>query len=223
MSKTEPAKREIRSPSDLNEVTFDPKGLIPVVSQDATTGEVLMVAWANREAIEQTLATRVLHFWSRSRDQLWQKGETSGNSQSLVSLHLDCDGDTLLALVNPAGPACHTGQRTCFGAGAFPETTTRRDVGRSSVFDELQAIIEERDRERPPTSYTTRLLEDENLRIKKLGEEVSELIASLVKGEDSAPEEAADLVYHMMVSLQGAGRSWREVERALEKRRGAGG
>lgn len=222
MPRAEQSKREIRAPSDLSEVTFDPKGLIPVVSQDARTGEVLMVAWANREAIEETLATRILHFWSRSRDQLWKKGETSGNTQSLVSLHIDCDGDTLLALVDPAGPACHTGQRTCFGADAIPETAIHSTGGRSSVFDELQAIVEDRDRERPPSSYTTRLLEDENLRIKKLGEEVSELIASLVRGEDNAPEEAADLVYHMMVSLQAAGCSWRDVERALEKRRGTG-
>ena len=214
--------REIRSPADLEAISFDDNGLIPVVSQDADTGDVLMVAWANREALEETLATRIMHFWSRSRDALWKKGETSGNAQSLVSLHGDCDGDTLLALVKPLGPACHTGERTCFGEGASPEREAA-DAGataRSSVLHELSSIVEERDRERPEGSYTTRLLEDENLRLKKLGEEVSELIAALVRRDESASEEAADLVYHLVVALQGVGRSWAEVEDALARRRG---
>ena len=214
--------REIRTSADLEAITFDGGGLIPVVSQDAETGDVLMVAWANRKALEETLATRIMHFWSRSRKTLWKKGETSGNAQSLVSLHGDCDGDTLLALVNPLGPACHTGERTCFGKGANPERDRANEGAQagSSVLRDLSTIVEERDRERPEDSYTTRLLEDENLRLKKLGEEVSELIAALVRRDESAPEEAADLVYHLVVALRGVGRSWAEVEQALTQRRG---
>ena len=218
-----PTDREIRSADDLAAITFDARGLVTVVSQDARTGNVLMVAWANRQALEETIVTRRLHFWSRSRGRLWQKGETSGHSQALVSLHIDCDGDTVLALVNPAGPACHTGEVTCFGKRSSP--TVADPVGGkgtgSSVLHELSAIVEQRDRERPEGSYTTRLLEDENLRLKKLGEELSELIAALVRGNETVPEEAADLVYHLVVALQGAGRGWDEVESALAKRRGS--
>lgn len=214
--------RAIRIPADLEAITFDGNGLIPVVAQDSETGDVLMVAWANRKALEETLATRSMHFWSRSRNTLWKKGEASGNSQSLVSLHSDCDGDTLLAFVNPLGPACHTGERTCFGKGASPERDRVNAGARagSSVLRDLSTIVEERDRERPEGSYTTRLLEDENLRLKKLGEEVSELIAALVRRDESASEEAADLIYHVVVALQGIGRSWAEVEQALTQRRG---
>ena len=125
--------REIQTQDDLKAVHFDPAGLVPVVSQDAQTGEVLMVAWANRLALEETLATRIMHFWSRSRMSLWQKGETSGNTQSLVSLHLDCDGDTLLALVHPVGPACHTGASTCFGEGSAPDPALSDEIGRAHV------------------------------------------------------------------------------------------
>ncbi len=214
--------RELRTSIDLNAVTFDRGGLVTVVSQDAHTGDVLMVAWANRQALEETLATRTMHFWSRSRDTLWRKGETSGNTQSLVSLHMDCDGDTLLALVNPVGPACHTGDLTCFGGGASPGHAPEGGDSSAdpSVLHELSEIVENRDTRRPEGSYTTRLLDNENLRLKKLGEEMSELIAALVRRDETASEEAADLVYHVMVALQGAGRSWREVEDALARRRG---
>ena len=213
--------RVIQSAADLEAVTFDSDDLVTVVSQDARTGEVLMVAWANRVALEKTLTTRIMHFWSRSRDMLWKKGETSGNTQALVSLHLDCDSDTLLALVDPLGPACHTGDRTCFGAGAAPGLKSAdAPVGTAqSVLAELSAILDDRDRERPEGSYTTRLLEDENLRVKKLGEELSELIVALTLKEDSVTDEAADLVYHLMVALKGAGHSWAEVEQTLARRR----
>jgi phosphoribosyl-ATP pyrophosphohydrolase/phosphoribosyl-AMP cyclohydrolase len=211
--------REIRTQDDLKAVRFDPAGLIPVVSQDAQTGEVLMVAWANRLALEETLATRIMHFWSRSRTSLWKKGETSGNTQSLVSLHLDCDGDTLLALVHPVGPACHTGESTCFGEGSAPEPAPSDGGARPSILGELSLVLEDRDKERPEGSYTTRLLEDENLRLKKLGEEMTELVIELVRGEGRAPEEAADLLYHLLVALRGAGHGWREVEEILARRR----
>ena len=212
------ADREVRVVEDLKGVTFDPAGLVPLVSQDAETGEVLMVAWANRLALEKTLTTRMMHFWSRSRERLWKKGEDSGNTQSLLSMHLDCDGDTLLALVNPVGPACHTGERTCFGKGSAPGQRTATVEVNPSILKKLASVIEERDRDRPEGSYTTRLLEDENLRIKKLGEEVSELIIELVRRGQRAPEEAADLLYHVLVAIHGAGHRWQDVEDVLAER-----
>ncbi|MSR22081.1 MAG: bifunctional phosphoribosyl-AMP cyclohydrolase/phosphoribosyl-ATP diphosphatase HisIE [Gemmatimonadetes bacterium] len=204
-----PTDRRIRDGADLDALSFDGKGLVPVVVQDASTGRLLMLAWANRMALETTLATGAMHFWSRSRGALWRKGETSGNTQALVSLHADCDGDTVIALVTPAGPACHTGEETCFGLDAYP----------ASVLDELSGVIRARARERPEGSYTTRLLGDENLRLKKLGEEVAELISALARKDAGISAEAADLVYHLLVALEGAGVGWGEVERELERRR----
>ncbi len=210
------ADRRVRAAAELDRLVFNGDGLIPVVAQDGTEGAVLMVAWANREALEKTLETGVMHYWSRSRKALWRKGETSGNTLSLLSLHADCDGDTLLARVSPSGPACHTGDPTCFGEGAVPDMS----IPEGGVLEELWSVLEARDRDRPEGSYTTRLLADEDLRLKKLGEEATELIVSLVRGEARASEEAADLVYHLLVALKGAGRSWREVEGELERRRG---
>ena len=207
---TDATDRRIRSATDLAMVRFDDNGLVPVVAQDARSGDALMVAWANREALERTLTEGALYFWSRSKQVLWKKGGTSGNTLALVSLHADCDGDTLLAFVNPAGPACHTGEPTCFGAGA---TLTEGTVSA------LAALIPARNRERPEGSYTTRLLGDENLRLKKLGEETAELVAALSRGAPNAAEEAADLIYHVMVALEAAGPGWSEVEKALERRR----
>jgi len=225
--------RQIETAAALEGIRFDPFGLVPVVAQEAEGGTVLMVGWANREALERTLATGLLTFWSRSRAAIWQKGETSGHTLTLVSLHLDCDGDTLLARVRPAGPACHTGDGGCFGLGSSPTDTTqpggensvdqaasRGEEGARSLLQELWAVIEERDRERPAGSYTTRLLEDENLRLKKLGEEVAELLTALARKEPRASEEAADLLYHLLVALRGAGRSWGEVEDELRRRGG---
>jgi phosphoribosyl-AMP cyclohydrolase / phosphoribosyl-ATP pyrophosphohydrolase len=212
--------RRIRSSTDVEGLTFDARGLLPVVTQDAGTGLLLMVAWANREALGRTLETGVMHYYSRSRDALWKKGETSGNTLELVSLHADCDADTVLARVRPTGPACHTGEVTCFGEGAGPEeepTSAARPGG--SILPELWSLIEARDRDRPDGSYTTRLLEDENLRIKKLGEEMAELIAALVRRDAGAAEEGADLIYHLLVALRGAGRSWTEVEEELARRK----
>ena len=207
--------RRIRSAAELESVRFDKEGLIPVVAQDAKSGDVLMVAWGNREALARSLAESTMYFWSRSRERLWKKGETSGNTLALVSLHADCDGDTLLGLVNPAGPACHTGETTCFGAG----TTFGATADRAETVSALAALIRARNRERPEGSYTTRLLGDENLRLKKLGEETAELVAALSRGSSNAAEEAADLIYHIMVALEAAGPGWSEVEKALERRR----
>ena len=224
------ADRRLRTRGDLDALDFAKQGgLLPVVVQDADAGDVLMVAWADREALEATLETGEMHFRSRSRDELWRKGETSGNVQRVRSLHADCDADTVLALVESSGPACHTGDRTCFGVegvGAGEPTETDEVAGEPtaaapSVLDELWEVLERRSRERPDGSYTVRLLDDENLRLKKLGEETAELVATLARGEAGrAPEEAADLLYHVLVSLLGAGASLQDVIAELEARRG---
>lgn len=213
-------RRLVRT-EELDTLRYDDRGLVPVVSQDAATGAVLMVAWANREALALSLETGFMHYWSRSRQALWKKGETSGNLQIVRSLHADCDADTVLARVSTEGPACHTGEQTCFGA--LPEAEAQPEAaeaaGRSALLDELWRVLEDRDRERPEGSWTTRLLADENLRLKKLGEETVELVTALVRGDERASEEAADLVYHIMVALKGAGRSWDEVIAELSRRR----
>lgn len=203
--------RRLASPADLDALNFDAAGLVPVVAQDARDGRVLMVAWANREALEQTLATGYATFWSRSRGELWKKGVTSGNTLELVSLHSDCDGDTLLARVSPAGPACHTGEETCFGAEAAPEA--------EATFPAVWSTLVSRAEDRPEGSYTVRLIEDENLRIKKLGEENAELIQALLRDDGRAPEEAADLIYHTLVALLANGHSLDDLLAELESRR----
>lgn len=208
------AERVLRSGEDLHRVAFDERGLVPVIAQDAGDGAVLMMAWATREALERSLETGELHFWSRSRRRLWRKGETSGHVLRLVSLHRDCDGDTVLARVRPRGPACHTGSRTCFGG----ETEGPQEP---DTLERLQEVLEQRKRERPAGSYTTRLLEDENLRLKKLGEETAELIAALARGRrEEATEEAADLLYHLLVALAAEDLSVKDVQRVLASRRG---
>lgn len=202
--------RALRVAADLDGLRFDERGLVPVVAQDGAGGRVLMVAWANREALALTLETGDLHFWSRSRGALWRKGETSGNVLRLVSLHADCDGDTVLAVAAPTGPACHTGEESCFG-----EDTPGGDPIRA-----LWAVIEERARIRPEGSYTTRLLGEENLRFKKLGEETAELLVALVRADrERIPEEAADLLYHVLVALRAAEVDLDEVLEVLETRR----
>ena len=208
--------RTLRSSADLDGLDFDKAaGLVPVVAQDASDGRVLMVAWADREALERSLSTGKGHFWSRSRAAMWMKGETSGNVLHVESLHVDCDGDTVLMRVRPSGPACHTGEPTCFGEGADPP----RDAG--TILGELDAVLAERQRDRPEGSYTVRLMDDENLRLKKLGEETAELVAALAKLDtERAAEEAADLLYHLLAALRGTGVDLGEVLRALEERRG---
>ncbi len=215
--------RALRTTADLDGLTWNERGLLPVVAQDAATGEVLMVAWANREALENTLETGEAWFWSRSRETLWRKGETSGNVLRLVSLHADCDGDTVLARVQPTGPACHTGDWTCFGLGSAPTGAGSPDEGAAApdVLAELDRVLAERARTRPEGSYTTRLLADENLRLKKLGEETVELVSALVRQDrERIPEEAADLLYHVLVALRATGTDLAAVLAVLEARRG---
>jgi phosphoribosyl-ATP pyrophosphohydrolase/phosphoribosyl-AMP cyclohydrolase len=202
--------RALRDASDLDGLAFDDAGLVPVVAQDVDAGTVLMMAWADRTALERSLTTGEMHFWSRSRGELWRKGATSGNTLRVHSLHADCDGDAVLARVAPAGPACHTNEMTCFGDG-----TERVDTLR-----ELDEVVRERAETLPEGSYTTRLLTDENLRLKKLGEETAELVLAAARGErERVTEEAADLVYHLIVALRAAGSSWDDVREALARRR----
>lgn len=205
--------RALRTPADLDGLDFAKAGgLLPVVAQDAATGEVLMLAFADREALEATLRTGHVHFRSRARGELWRKGETSGNVLRLVSLHADCDADAVLALCEPTGPACHTGERTCFGDGAGPS-------GAGAMLEALARVIEVRATERPEGSYTVRLLDDPNLRLKKLGEEGAELVAALATGEsERLTEEAADLLYHLLVALRGAGVELEAVAEVLRGR-----
>lgn len=204
--------RRIAGAADLDALAFDERGLLPVVAQDAGDGRVLMVAWADREALARTLDTGRVHFWSRSRGALWMKGETSGHVLDLVSLHGDCDGDTVLARVRPAGPACHTGEATCFGDGAAPAA--------EGTLPAVWATLVARAADRPEGSYTVRLLDDPNLRVKKLGEETAELIQALVRGDaPRATEEAADLLYHALASLLAAGATLDDLLAELESRR----
>jgi len=207
--------RTIRTAADLGTLRFmgadgTTDGLLPVVVEDAATGETLMVAFANRLALERTLATGQMHFWSRRRNELWRKGETSGNTLALISLHADCDADTVLARVRPAGPTCHTGERTCFGEGADAPVGA---LGR------LDRTLASRAADRPSGSYTVKLLDDPNLRLKKLGEETAELVAALATGNTAkAVDEAADLVYHVLVALRASGADIAPLLEELDRR-----
>jgi len=205
--------RTLRTKKDLDTLAFDGgssgNGLLPVVVQDHASGEVLMLAFANRQALEKTLESGQMHFWSRRRNELWKKGETSGNTLALVSLHADCDSDSVLARVIPAGPTCHTNERTCFGDGASAAVAA---LGR------LDRTLASRAQERPAGSYTVRLLDDRNLRLKKLGEETAELVAALATREDKAADEGADLLYHLLVALRAEGITAGDLLAALEKR-----
>lgn len=209
------ADRTIREASDLDTLDFDKAdGLMPVVVQAESTGDVLMVAFANREALQASLETGQMHFWSRSRASLWRKGETSGNTLTVRRLHTDCDNDTVLAVVEPTGPACHTGDRSCFGAGSEAGS-------RSSVLERLDETLADRAATRPDGSYTVRLLDDANLRLKKLGEESAELVAALATADrERAIEEAADLIYHVAVGLRAEGLGLDQVLEALAERAG---
>ena len=200
------------APFDLDALDFAKGGgLVTVVTQDASTGAVLMVAFADRAALEQTIATGEMHYHSRRRG-LWHKGSTSGNVQVVESLSADCDGDAVLARVRSVGPACHTGAPSCFGRRAL-------DADILSALDATIAARAARPSVRP--SYTRRLLDDRNLRLKKLGEESTELAVALADGDaQRAVDEAADLVYHVLTALRALGVGIDEVRAVLERRAG---
>ncbi len=208
-----PAARQTTEALDA-EVLYDDHGLVPCVVQDHDTGEVLTLAYMNAEALAQTRATGELHLYSRSRKQLWHKGETSGNVQIVKALRLDCDGDTLLALVAPAGPACHTGERTCFHRGEL------EPVSPHEVLPELERTIGARAKDRPEGSYTVTLLDDRELAGEKVREEAEEVArAAREESDERVDEEAADLLYHLLVLIKGRGRGLADAERVLDGRR----
>lgn len=194
---------------DPSTLHFDEQGLIVAVAQDAATGTVLMVAYMDREALSRTAETGDAHFWSRSRQRLWRKGETSGNVLHVEGVQADCDGDSLLLSVHPIGPACHTGQRSCFSAPAI-------------LLDQLQATIRARNLSRPAGSYTAQLLEGGRAQIlRKVGEEAIEVIvAADHESDDALVREIADLWYHAMVLLEERGLDSIAVWRELANRRG---
>jgi phosphoribosyl-ATP pyrophosphohydrolase/phosphoribosyl-AMP cyclohydrolase len=193
---------------DANTLNFEKgNGLVTVVAQDATTGAVLMLAHMDREALARTLETGEMHYRSRTRG-LWHKGATSGNVQRVVSLTPDCDGDAILARVHPAGPACHTGSVSCFDVAENGDALTA-----------LAATIEARASGADGASYTRKLLDNRNLRLKKLGEEAVELSVALAdEDRERAVEEGADLLYHMLVALRAAGVTLDDVRATLSAR-----
>jgi len=216
----------VAAPALIDTLRFNEAGLIPAVAQDWLDGAVLMVAWMNREAIERSLASGEVHYWSRSRQELWHKGATSGHIQTLCGLRYDCDADVLLLTVQQQGQvACHTGARSCFydqgerpsagGPTALPPP--------ADVCSELARVIEGRRDQPEPGSYTNRLLEGGDNRIlKKIGEESAEFVMAC---KDDDPEaiagEAADLIFHLQVALAHHGVAWRRVQEVLAGRRGA--
>lgn len=213
------------APLNLNTVRFDKNtGMVVVVAQDAVSGRVLMVANADREALERTIDTGEMHYRSRTRG-LWRKGATSGNVQKVVSLALDCDSDTVLARVRPAGPACHTGAVSCFddsvGAPTIWSALSRTILIRHAELNEESGAdsVSKSGGPAKKRSHTRDLLLDRNLRLKKIGEESAELIAACADGDATrSAEEAADLIYHLAVALEGVGSSLDAVADVLWER-----
>ena len=209
----------------LSAVRFGADGLVPVVTQESRSGDVLMVAFANRDAVDRTLATGLAHYYSRSRGVLWQKGETSGHVQRVVEVRLDCDGDTILYRVEQTGPACHTGTRTCFST-VLGRTGVQADDGAAEedpgghVLSRLARTIASRAAERPQGSYTAELLGQGIGKVsQKVGEEAVEVVVAANSEDDERlASEAADLLYHLLVLLQARGVPFDDVLRELESR-----
>ncbi len=196
------------------EIAYDESGLVPVIVQDWHSGEVLTLAYANEEAVRRTRESGELHLYSRSRAEQWHKGATSGNTQVVRALRLDCDGDALLALVEPAGPACHTGERTCFHHGELEPPAPHEALAI------LDRTLVARDAERPAGSYTTQLLEDPQLAGEKVLEEAEEVTRAVREETDERVDnEAADVLYHLAVLLRGRGRSLTDAGTVLNGRR----
>src|SRR4051794_39597392 len=196
------------------EIAYDERGLVPVIVQDWLSGEVLTLAYANEEAVRRTRESGELHLYSRSRAEQWHKGATSGNTQAVRALRLDCDGDALLALVEPAGPACPTGARTCFYRGELEPPAPHE------ALPGLERTIAERAQERPDGSYVVKLLDDLLLNGEKVREEAEEVTrASRDESDERVDEEAADLLFHLAVLLHARGRALAGAEEVLIGRR----
>lgn len=199
---------------NLDEIKFDESGLIAAIVQDAKSRQVLTLAYMSRESLARTIETGETWFWSRSRNELWHKGETSGNTQRVVNLALDCDRDAIVVLVDPAGPACHTGAISCFDVDG--------PSGLGPLLEQLYELIESRQHERPAGSYTTYLFDAGLDKIlKKLGEESAETIIA-AKNDDNEPlvSEISDLMYHLLVLLVARGVSLEAIASELKRRRG---
>ncbi|HEY2317591.1 MAG TPA: bifunctional phosphoribosyl-AMP cyclohydrolase/phosphoribosyl-ATP diphosphatase HisIE [Solirubrobacteraceae bacterium] len=200
---------------DDAEVAFDECGLVPCIMQDWRTGEVLTLAYMNADALSLTRETGEIHFYSRSRQELWHKGATSGNTMAVRAIRYDCDGDALLALVEPAGPACHTGERTCFHHGELEPQAP------GEVLSTLERTIDDRARTRPPGSYTVTLLDDPALAGAKVQEEAEEVVrAAREESDQRVAEESADVLYHLAVLLRARNLGLADAERVLDGRRG---
>jgi len=212
----------------FGEIEFDQRGLAPCIVQDFASGEVLMFAYVSPESLEMTLETGDLHLYSRSRDELWKKGETSGAFMHLRQLRYDCDGDALVALVDPVGPACHTGQRSCFYREVLGSASIRKDAPPApgepfpvthEALAALERTLRSRAVERPEGSYTAQLLEDPGLIGEKIEEEAEEVVrAGREETDQRVAEEAADVLYHLMVLLVSRGIALADVLEVLNDR-----
>jgi phosphoribosyl-ATP pyrophosphohydrolase/phosphoribosyl-AMP cyclohydrolase len=221
----------VQTARDAAKVRFDEKGLVPCVMQDARSGEVLTLAYMNEESLLLTLETREIHLYSRSRREIWHKGATSGNVQRVRQIRYDCDGDALVALVDPVGPACHTGERSCFyrdlEGSADPGLDAPGVIGEPALlpYEALAALertLVTRQRKRPAGSYTVELLEDSKLAGEKVREEAAEVVKAVnSESEERVAEEGADVVYHLAVLLLSRGLSMAEVLHVLNGRRAA--
>ncbi|MGG0719968.1 bifunctional phosphoribosyl-AMP cyclohydrolase/phosphoribosyl-ATP diphosphatase HisIE [Robertmurraya massiliosenegalensis] len=206
---------------NIDNLKFDEAGLIPAIVQDATTKEVLTLAYMNRESLEKSIETKETWFFSRSRQELWHKGETSGNTQTITEIKFDCDQDALVVLVEPKGPACHNGTTSCFVEGVFGESSaSTSNLADYQILQSLQDVIHLRERERPEGAYTTYLFEKGVDKIlKKVGEESAEvIIAAKNRDAEELKWEAADLIYHLLVLLEEQKLPFSEVLKVLHKR-----
>jgi phosphoribosyl-AMP cyclohydrolase / phosphoribosyl-ATP pyrophosphohydrolase len=212
----------------LSSVKFGADGLVPVVTQESLSGDVLMVAYANREALDRTLSTGLAHYFSRSRGRLWQKGETSEHVQRITEVRLDCDGDAVLYRVQQTGPACHTGTRTCFStviraSDGQPDGTAPAEDPGGHVLTRLGRTVASRAADRPASSYTAQLLAGGVPKIsQKVGEEAVEIVVAANSEDDEhLASEAADLLYHLLVLLRARGvpldAVWQEIERRQKR------
>jgi phosphoribosyl-AMP cyclohydrolase / phosphoribosyl-ATP pyrophosphohydrolase len=219
----------VQAARHVAKVRFDERGLVPCVMQDARSGEVLTLAYMNKEALELTLETREMHLYSRSRREIWHKGASSGNIQRLRQIRYDCDADALVALVDPAGPACHTGQRSCFYRDLEGDADSAEDApplpGEPApipyeALAQLERTLLARQKVRPAGSYTVELLDDPSLAGSKVKEEAGEVVKAVnSESEERVAEEAADVIYHLAVLLLSRGVSMAEVLQILNGRR----